>query len=76
MPWVNKALKGSTLVMMVFLVHKEHKGFRVHKVRFRDIRELQVPKEPQVISVLQGQHKEHRDLLAHKEQQVIMGPQV
>ena len=40
--------------MTVFLGHKEHKGFRVHKVLFRDIRELKVPKEPQVTSVLQG----------------------
>jgi hypothetical protein len=46
-------------VMMVFLVHKEHKGFRVHKVRFRDIRELQVPKELQVISVLMVALKVH-----------------
>ena len=52
--------------MMGFLGHKERKGFRVHKEQSKDIRELQVPKEPQVTSVLQGQHKERRDLLAHK----------
>ena len=38
--------------MMVFLVHKELKGFRERKVRSKDIRELKVPKEPQVTSVL------------------------
>jgi hypothetical protein len=52
--------------MMVFLELKEHKGFRVRKERFRDIRELKVPKEPQVLSVLQGQHKGRRDLRVHK----------
>jgi hypothetical protein len=50
-PSVHKVRKGSTLVMMVFLELKELKGFRVHKERFRDIRELKVPKEPQVTSV-------------------------
>jgi hypothetical protein len=51
--------------MMVFLVLKEHKVSRVHKERLKDIRELKVPKEPQVTSVLQGQHKVRRDLRVH-----------
>ena len=62
---VNKVRKDSTLVMMVFLELKERKVFKVHKERFRDIRELKVPKEPQVTSVLQGQHKVRRDLRVH-----------
>jgi hypothetical protein len=48
----HKELRQYSQVMMVFLVHKEHKGFREHKVRFKDTRELKVPKEPQVTSVL------------------------
>ena len=40
--------------MMGFLGHKERKGFRVHKEQSKDIRELQVPKEPQVTSELRG----------------------
>jgi hypothetical protein len=45
--------------MMVSLELKEHKGFRVHKVRFKDIRELVVPKEPQVTSELMVELKGH-----------------
>jgi hypothetical protein len=45
--------------MMVFLELKEHKGFRVHKERLRDIRELKVPKEPQVTSELMVELKVH-----------------
>ena len=59
MPWVHKVRKGSTPVMMVSLELKEHKVSRVHKERFRDIRELVVPKEPQVTSVLMVALKVH-----------------
>jgi hypothetical protein len=52
--------------MMVSLELKEHKVFRVHKERFRDIREPVVMEVQQVSSVLQGQHKVHRDLRVHK----------
>ena len=45
--------------MMVSLELKEHKGSRVHKVRFKDIRELVVPKEPQVTSELMVELKVH-----------------
>jgi hypothetical protein len=51
-PREHKEHRRYSPVMTVFLGHKERKGFREHKVRFRDIRELKVPKEPQVTSVL------------------------
>jgi hypothetical protein len=45
---------------------KEHKVFKVHKERFKDIREPVVMEVQQVTSVQQGQHKVHRDLRVHK----------
>jgi hypothetical protein len=66
----HKELRQYSQVTMVFLVHKEHKGFREHKVRFKDIREPVVMEVQQVTSVLLGLHREHPDLQVlkgHKE---------
>jgi hypothetical protein len=52
--------------MMVSLELKEHKGFRVHKVRFKDIRELVVPKEPQVTSELMAELKVLKEVSVSK----------
>jgi hypothetical protein len=57
-------------------VHKVLQDFRVHKERFKDIREPVVMKVQQVTSVQQGQHLVHQDSQVLKEQRVIMGQQV
>ena len=56
---VNKVRKDSTLVMMVFLELKERKVFKVHKERFKDIREPVVMEVQQVTSVHLVELKEH-----------------
>jgi hypothetical protein len=58
-PLVNKVRKDSTLVMMVFLELKERKVFKVHKERFKDIREPVVMEVQQVTSVHLVELKEH-----------------